>query len=354
MKKILLLLILIMFMSCGKKEITREDLVLKDGVPYVSKTNKKFSGELKEFYENKNLKSVITYEDGVRVLFKSFYEDGVLSEEFNKKEGYAKNFYRNGNIKRNLKMNEKEVETFYENGEIDQKVEILSHDPFIREGKYISYHSNGKVREEGNYKKDKREGLWYSRTTTGLLESKGYYLNGLKTGEWQFVKNGDIYYVDYIEGRDIAKKENEAPAKKNEASAKKNRVNFREIAKESLSEKHYIKYTETNISKNKTGYAVYFQLPQNFNNKMRVSSAYSLTSRFMKKLSKSSGYDSVGTIRMIFVDELVDVYGNKTKRDVIDLVLSPETRKKINWENFNYENFPFVADEISVHPSLKK
>jgi len=113
--------------------------------------NKKYEGEWKYFHLNStNIMSIENYKNG-------------------KLEGIRKVFYRNNSIAE---------ETLYKNG--------------LKEGIYKKYAENGVVLEEINYKNNIFEGLSTFRNTKNEIVSKGNYVNGKKSGEWQFIKNGKL------------------------------------------------------------------------------------------------------------------------------------------------------------------
>ncbi|TES45502.1 hypothetical protein E2L07_20480 [Halalkalibacterium halodurans] len=62
--------------------------------------------------------------------------------------------------------------------------------------------------------------------------------------------------------------------------------------------------------------------------------------------------DSVDVNNVMFSWQvpLVDAYGNEDLGEVMRINLSGETLSKINFDNFNYDNFPIVSDEYWEHP----
>lgn len=50
---------------------------------------------------------------------------------------------------------------------------------------------------------------------------------------------------------------------------------------------------------------------------------------------------------------LVDKYGKESDADVSRISLKRDTFEKIEWENFNIDNFESVADDFYLHPALK-
>jgi|GEM_PF-1965427 hypothetical protein len=48
-----------------------------------------------------------------------------------------------------------------------------------------------------------------------------------------------------------------------------------------------------------------------------------------------------------------DVYGNKQALPIMQIKLTRETAAKINWQEFNSFNLPYVADKFHIHPDLQ-
>lgn len=51
---------------------------------------------------------------------------------------------------------------------------------------------------------------------------------------------------------------------------------------------------------------------------------------------------------------LVDAYGNSKEDTVLKIMLTKETLDKINFEQFDKDNFSVIADEFYQHPALRK
>jgi hypothetical protein len=62
----------------------------------------------------------------------------------------------------------------------------------------------------------------------------------------------------------------------------------------------------------------------------------------------------ISQVTLIWQLPLVDVYGNEKVDTVVKIGLNRETADKINWSNFNRNNFEAVASEYFVHPALLK
>lgn len=76
---------------------------------------------------------------------------------------------------------------------------------------------------------------------------------------------------------------------------------------------------------------------------------WSDTLEIVQKLSSNVNINSVTVNAYI---PLVDQYGNETPGKVMTVNLTKETWSKINWDNFNTDNLPNVADMYWIHPAI--
>ena len=64
----------------------------------------------------------------------------------------------------------------------------------IKEGEWVNYHKNGKLRSKGSYKNGKKEGGWVSYHENGQLWNKGSYKNGKYENDWVwYTEDGEIW-----------------------------------------------------------------------------------------------------------------------------------------------------------------
>ncbi|NRT14664.1 antitoxin component YwqK of YwqJK toxin-antitoxin module [Flavobacterium sp. 28A] len=148
-----------------------------------------FSGELKTYHSNKNIKELIPLEKGViSGTFKSHFENGQLNEEIHylkgEQTGERIEYYENGNkkyiITKNLSKNQFEHSLYYENGN-QKKIEHKQLDKDERIGEYKEWHENKQLAESGKYISDyERDGSWLK-----------FHKNGSKKLEAEF-KNGEL------------------------------------------------------------------------------------------------------------------------------------------------------------------
>jgi hypothetical protein len=63
--------------------------------------------------------------------------------------------------------------------------------------------------------------------------------------------------------------------------------------------------------------------------------------------------DDIGRIALFFSQPLIDSYGNVEDKTVIKIQLEKETFQKINFEYFNRNKFPDIADDYYEHAIFK-
>lgn len=148
---LLLIPITILSVSCGKDEVPKSTLIVKDNLLYKQGSNVPFTGRERALVENKIIEYDVKngYKHGE---FRIFSEDGVLEME----------------------------------GQTDSNRNV---------GKWKYFYSNGEIESEGNFVNDLPEGLWTWNYPDGMKKEEGYYSNGKRTGLWQgYDKNGKIVF----------------------------------------------------------------------------------------------------------------------------------------------------------------
>jgi len=145
----LLVTILILTTSCGKEEIPKSSLIVKDNLLYKEGSNIPFTGKEKALVNNK----IVEYEvlDGLKHgEFKIYSEDG------------------------NLEMQ----------GQLDSNRNV---------GKWQYYYPDGQIESEGNFSLDHPDGKWIWNYPDGKRKEEGQYDNGIRIGKWfLYDNNGDI------------------------------------------------------------------------------------------------------------------------------------------------------------------
>lgn len=146
---VLIATVLFLFISCGKDETPKSDLIIKDNLIYKKGSNTPFTGREKARVEDK----IIEYDiaDGIKHGdFRLYYEDGTLQIK--------------GQIDKNKNIGKWQY--FYETGELESEGYFVDDLP---EGRWAWFYVNGKLREEGSYHKGNRVGWWRQFDESGKL-----------------------------------------------------------------------------------------------------------------------------------------------------------------------------------------
>jgi antitoxin component YwqK of YwqJK toxin-antitoxin module len=167
-------------------------------------------GELKRFYEDKTLKSVLNYsKDGKEAVAELYHPNGYIASRgkyVNQlKEGKWK-FYSQivsgyllseeqyiKNIRNGVSL------TFYPDSTVAEKVNYINN---VKHGEWIKYYPDGKVCLKATYVNGKVNGKFESWYENGAIQFSGEYKNDLKNGKWLIFNNkGSLKYaLEYING----------------------------------------------------------------------------------------------------------------------------------------------------------
>lgn len=176
MKKLFSILFLFILISCSQTDIPSHLLVDNGGVFYESGSKQPFNGTS---IENK---------DGM--LFKrTYFSDGLITK--------VDEYYSSGSTFRTLV---KEGDDFIaivfdaEGNDISNKLNIF-------------YHSNGSIKQKGQYTNGRKDGPWEAYSIDGDLISREYWANGTKLSIKNFdellVENGIIYHFDELFNKNL-------------------------------------------------------------------------------------------------------------------------------------------------------
>ena len=246
MKKLLTTLCLVLLVSCSQEpEILSDKLVERQGITYEVNSQTPFTGSKVSYHENGQLEYKGNYKNGEQDglvesyhkngqlykkenykdgeqdgLVESYYENGQLQYKGNRKDGeqdgLIESYYENGQLqyKGNRKDGEQDglVESYYENGQLqkkenykDGKLEGVS-EIYNKSGKLVrthnftpenqdttwgvfySYHTNGKLKQKLNRKKNKEENSWLGYDGT----NEEYYDNGQLSFRYNFFGTGGV------------------------------------------------------------------------------------------------------------------------------------------------------------------
>ena len=145
----LFLLSFIIIISCGKEEIPKSSLVIKDNLLYKRGSNVPFTGREKAMVQDK----IIDYEvkDGYKHgEFRIYKLDGTLE--------------MNGQLDSNRNVGKWQY--FHPNGIVESEGNF---DYNLPVGRWFWYYPDGKKKEEGTYRKGKRVGIWYQYDRDGKV-----------------------------------------------------------------------------------------------------------------------------------------------------------------------------------------
>lgn len=90
---------------------------------------------------------------------------------------------------------------------------------------------------------------------------------------------------------------------------------------------------------------------ENFTNNLTKTGILSKSADVLEKISKIK---ELSKIVLQWQLPLTDQYGNSDDGQVLIINIEREALDKINWENFNYENFAQVSTTYFEHPSFKE
>lgn len=201
MKRIILgVIILSTFIFAS--DIEEKQTEFRNGYIYKKGESKRYTGLIRVYFDNGNLKNICEYVDGEKNgIFKEYTRSGFLSEYIeyknNKIDGIRRMYYPsgqirfdqkwiNGEISKTSDYNEDGIKTFerdegiennrkgygkwfYENGKIERKFELKNGKS---DGVEIFYYRNGKVKEKGYCKDGKRVGEWIKYDENGKVIEK--------------------------------------------------------------------------------------------------------------------------------------------------------------------------------------
>ena len=129
----------------GCPEINADDLIKQDGLYYEKFTHEPFSGKVK------GQSAGLLWEGKQEGIWREYYKDGSLKEEFSCKDGKKHGSYTNWHENEYIWQ-----EGTYKDGK--------------KHGPYTSWHENGNKGWEGTYKDGKQHGLytrWYENGNKG-------------------------------------------------------------------------------------------------------------------------------------------------------------------------------------------
>ena len=122
----------------------------------------------------------------------------------------------------------------------------------------------------------------------------------------------------------------------------------KELGKETNNDKKRIVSVENTGS----GFAIVLNADSNLTTNLTRTSMLIDASDIFEELQ---GYDDItGDVVVAFMLDLVDQYGNTETGRVLSIRLTHETLEKINFENFNYDNYKNIAEPYLEHRAISK
>ncbi|TIH13080.1 toxin-antitoxin system YwqK family antitoxin [Marinifilum sp. JC120] len=170
-------LFLMLLAACNPQEATFHELTFEQDKILFLDTNKPFSGIYSEYYDSGQRfpKSRIVVKNGV--MDGGFYHynpDGTLREKGTNRDGkiygYHSLYWPNGKIKEKFFVDRDRDGynyKYFDNGELREMRHYNAQAQL--DGKSFTFHRNGKVKDEMNYKNGKREGLFITKDKAGFL-----------------------------------------------------------------------------------------------------------------------------------------------------------------------------------------
>ena len=178
-------------------------------------------GKCKYYHNNGNLYVVGNYNGGTLPwgYSRGFGSDNWIHythKERGIKDGEWITYFENRRIKTKGKYKDNIKDgkwvTYYENGQLE--LEEIYLNGIIKDGKWICYYENGKINTKGKYKDGFKDGEWITYYENGKINTKGKYKDGMKDGEWiTRFKNGKLkskinYKYNYVHGKSLYYLEN--------------------------------------------------------------------------------------------------------------------------------------------------
>jgi len=167
-----------------KKDIKLSKTKNKEGLTIEGVINKKKKNGLFKVYDQNN-----------KLIKQEYYRNDTLFfsgevDSLNNKNGLWIYYYSNGKVKKKggYKNNQKNGpwEFYYDNNDIEQKGSYENGKPV---GVWTWWYKNKKERRKEEYIKGKINGLVLEYDTSGTTITEGNYINGIREGEWKYQYN---------------------------------------------------------------------------------------------------------------------------------------------------------------------
>ena len=163
--------------------------------------NGNLNGFVKKYDDQGYLLSIVRYENDEIVLNdEDFNLDIEVKEEYDQKGnlifqgGYLKNIPVGTHRYFNAKGQVVKSETFDINGNLES--EGIVNTDGSRYGKWVEYYPDKKIKSQGFYKNNMKDGLWTFYFDNGKTQQTGNYANGKLIGNWKWYHNNGILLLD--------------------------------------------------------------------------------------------------------------------------------------------------------------
>ena len=154
-----------------------------------------------------------------------------------------------------------------------------------------------------------------------------------------------------VNAKEAEAKEAEALAKEAASKTPEERITTfinKELGKETNNDKDRI----VSVGYNADRFAIVLNADNNLTTNLTRTSMLMDASEILEELQ---GYDDIhGDVTLAFMLDLVDQYGNTEAGRVMNIRLTQATLDKINFENFNYDNYSNIADAYFEHQAISK
>lgn len=197
--------LLVIMISCGTVQEEKTEAVVKD--PFTEyqyyadgkvkaeihiDNFKRFHGDVKKFYRDGKLKSIINYDHGITINSKQYYENGNLEMEFPYKEGEKhgkrNKYWESGSLQSVLEyQNGEPVAGLIEYKESGEKVTTY---PSLKIEQINQLKENGKYYIDVYFSSNPQKGIYYiGQLQNGLIPLDAEKISSVKGGKGRIVLN---------------------------------------------------------------------------------------------------------------------------------------------------------------------
>ncbi len=194
------LFVLIIFLSCSRSFLPEEIIVSNDSV-YTKASKKPLTGFLRTYYNDRKLKSVKTYKNGIaHGYYLRFYPNGRLSLKMFYVQGKPTGFeqyYENGKMKARTidSADIQYVLRYNENGVLQQKERLKNK---LLEGPSYRYYDDGSIESIVYYKEGKKHGPFRLYYKTKKLKAECNFVNDSIDGLFKTWTEDGFYGEEYF------------------------------------------------------------------------------------------------------------------------------------------------------------